>query len=69
MIQTSRNENIRVYAPVNIIAPTVYFNGVTERDNRVIFTINDTTGAREREMGLKMSERYLRTETGYQYAH
>ncbi len=51
---------------MNIIAPTVYFNGVTERDNRVILTVNNEGGPRERDMmGLKMSDRHLRTETNY----
>ena len=61
MFQSGRNQNVRVYAPVNIIAPTVYFNGANERDNRAIFTVNNEGGPRERDMGLKMSDRHLRT--------
>lgn len=41
---------MKVYAPVNIIAPTVYFNGNYQRDNRVIFKVNDTSKDRQQNI-------------------
>ena len=39
-------ETMKVYAPVHIIAPTVYFNGNYQNDNKVIFKVNDVYGER-----------------------
>lgn len=36
-----RNEKVQVYAPVHIIAPTVYYNNHNDPNNRVIFTVNE----------------------------
>ena len=46
-------ETIKVYAPVHIIAPTVYFNGNYQNDNKLIFRVNDMYGERERVMEMK----------------
>lgn len=44
---------MKVYAPVNIIAPTLYFNGNYQRDNNVVFKVNDMSKNQSKDILFK----------------
>ncbi len=50
---------MKVYAPVNIIAPTLYFNGNYQKDSNVIFKVNDSPNNFE----MKQSQKIRRDDT------
>jgi hypothetical protein len=52
----------KYYVPVQIIAPTVYFNGNGHLNNKISFNIDSIPQKRDRIGDLKESVNILRTE-------